>query len=428
MFWMVRLFERPALSVVKPVMRNNMDVSADIPIVFGVAIWGTEYCNDFMRCCLASLLAEGNIPALPNTHNKNRFIFCTTPEDWERIQIHPNFALLNRYIQAELIPLDIISKTDYEQQEKSLAYKFHMVTKAHKAIVSEMYDRKSLGCLLFPDTIFSKGALKAALTFIENKKAVLCHFPRFATDTVIEKLETQGYIQPGVPITIENRKLVALGIENMNIEVLGQRWDIPYTFDIASEIWVKTPNNSMVCHSLAWCPVFIDYSKLSYHNIECLENNTIDGSYLRHNFKIEDLHLISDSDDFFILSYSPHAKLRPQKMPNDLKKSAHDRYKIGYWQSHIKLSWGGFIDSLKLELLKQVVYVHAENLTQDVEELEKKSRDIIKEILQEDIGLYEKKFWKFRYLFDKLRRVNNKQINSVDIEKIADLIAENSYE
>lgn len=406
-----------------------MDVNENIPIIFGVVIWGEEYCNNFMRGCLASLLAEGNIPALPNIHNKNRFLFCTTNEDWAQIQHHPNFVLLSRYIQPELLPLDMISKNEYKEEEKLLAYKFHIVTKAHKVIVSAMYDRKSLGCLLFPDTIFSKDALKSALTFVENKKAVLCHSPRFATDKVIEELETRGYIQSGKPISIDNRDLVTICMENMNLEVLGQRWDVPYTFDIASEIWNETENKGGIFHSLAWCPIFINYNKLNQHNVECLENNTIDGTYLGHNFKIEDLHLIADSDDFFMLSYSPHAKLRPQKIPNDLSEVEHDNYKIAYWKSHIKSAWGGFVDSLKLELFKQTVYVHSGDLTLSDRELNKKANTIINAILQDKVILKEKRLWGLKYLFNlRLKTNNKKNISSLYIEKVTDLITQNSYD
>ncbi|MCH9769658.1 MAG: hypothetical protein K0U12_02150, partial [Gammaproteobacteria bacterium] len=240
------------------------------PIYFGAAVWGKDFCQAFMQYCIASLLAEGNIPALPNLNNQNRFLFCTTPEDWEWLQVHPYFILLNRYIKPELMPLEPISEAEYQKLNHPLVYKLYVVTQAHKRLVEKMHQAGSIGSMVFPDTIYANNALKNiyARLLESDKKVVLMYFSRFATPELLDALEAHGYVQKNQPINIANRDLIGYALKHRNLEVLAQGWELLYAFDFINEIWwaLSNPDNGVLSHSVAWNPVFINYSKLSSHN------------------------------------------------------------------------------------------------------------------------------------------------------------------
>src|SRR3990167_10386002 len=89
------------------------ETSNPLPIYFGVAIWGKAFCQVFADYCLLSLLANGNIPALPNLSNENKFLFCTTEEDWEWLQSQPPFILLSQHITPEFVPIDLYPEENY---------------------------------------------------------------------------------------------------------------------------------------------------------------------------------------------------------------------------------------------------------------------------------------------------------------------------
>ena len=360
---------------------KNLNPEVSTPIYFGVAIWGKTFCQEFMEYGLLSLLASGNIPALPNFKNQNRFLFCTTSEDWEWLQLHPSFMLLNRYITAERIPLDLISEEEYQKLGVKLAYKLYVVTGAHAALVSRMYQVKCIGSIIFPDTVYAKDSLKSVYPHIlkEDKKAVLVHFPRFSTPELFKDLKEHGYIKPQTPIEIENRELIKHALKHRNLEVLVQNWEFLYAFHVITDLWWSiSKNEGMLFHSVMWWPIFIDYSKLTSHNTECLKHSTIDASYLYNNFIKDDLHVIMDSDEFIMISYGPHSNFRLKNIGGG-GRSNHIS-KIIHWRAMIKsLTW--FIDPLKLELLKYPVFVHVNDLTRKDYKIEKKSRRIMQKIL-----------------------------------------------
>ena len=368
------------------------------PIYFGVAIWGRVFCQAFMEHCLLSLLASGNIPALPNVNNRNKFLFCTTLEDWEWLQSHPHFILLSQYITPELVLIDLISEEEHQKLGQPWAYKFHVVTRAHTALVSRMHQARCIGSLVFPDTIYAKNALQSVYPHIlkSDKKAILVHFPRFATPKLLQDLDEHGYIKPQMPIEIENRDLIRHALKHKNLELLAQNWKSLYIFDFVTEIWWPlAEHGGLLCHSFMWCPVFIDYSKLTSHNTTCLKNNTIDGSYLYHNFTKDDLYVVTDSDDFVMISYSPHAKLDFRSKMDD-KGLFSDIPKITYWRKVIGLL-PGFVDPLKLELLKHSVFVHVNDLTRKEYRIEKKSQQIVQKILSNP-NMLERMFTKLKSL------------------------------
>jgi hypothetical protein len=67
--------------------------------VVGVIAWGERFVDKFMNYCLASLLAEGNIPALAR---KGRVVLSvvTTEADRDRMTAHPSFARLRQFAEV----------------------------------------------------------------------------------------------------------------------------------------------------------------------------------------------------------------------------------------------------------------------------------------------------------------------------------------
>jgi hypothetical protein len=354
-------------------------------IYFGIAIWGRDFCQKFLDNCLASLLAKGNIPALPNS-GQNKFIFCTTPEDWEWFQAQPLFVILSQHLTPEFMPIQMTLEGQDENAKATMIPKFQIVTQAHARLVSRMYQDKAIGSLIFPDTLYSSDSFKTVFPRILKKevKGVVACVPRLSTPVLLTELAEQGYIKPGEPTELPNRKLVHYALKHMNTEMLAQNWKSLYAFDFITDIWLplqKELTQGIVTHSFAWCPILLDYSKLSSHNVQCLENNTIDGAYLYSNFKLEELYRITDSDEFLMISYSPHTGLRLKEKFPPLKSSIHTIKQVNYWRKMIGHSLGGFVDQLKLGLLQSTIYMHTADLTESDYEQGAESNKIISLIL-----------------------------------------------
>lgn len=390
-------------------------------IYFGIAIWGKDFCQKFLDNCLASLLANGNIPSLPNNGN-NKFLFCTTPEDWVWLQSQPLFILLSKYMNPELMPLQMISEEDFQDKEKSMAYKFHIVTKAHSDIVDRMYRDQVIGSLIFPDTLYSNNSFKSVFPHILKKetKAVIACVPRLCTPTLLDNLAELGHIKSGLPTEIPNRDLIRHALMHMNTEVLAQNWNSLYAFDFITDIWLplrKNTSEGIVTHSFAWCPILMDYSKLASHNIKCLENNTIDGAYLYSNFKFENLYVIKNSDEFVMISHSPHTRLRIKEKILHTSRILNSIKKVIYWRKMIQLSLGGFVDPLKLQLLKIAVVMHINDLKIRDLRIRKQSNNIVDKVLNEP-RLMER-YLTEHYLSEDLNDIQEQKNANVDINKSA---------
>lgn len=401
------------------------------PIYFGIAIWGEDFCKKFLENCLASLLANGNIPALPN-NGHNKFLFCTTPNDWEWLKSQPLFILLSQYLTAEFMPIKMAAGDDSQNNSESMAQKFQIVTQAHSDILDRMYREKAIGSLIFPDTIYANNSLKSVFPNIlkNNIKAVLACVPRLSTPSLLNSLSEQGYIQSDTPTNIPNRTLAYNALMHMNTEVLAQNWNSLYAFDFITDIWLpldKHPSDGIVTHSFAWCPIFMDYSKLASHNIKCLENNTIDGAYLYSNFKIDDLYVVTDSDEFLMISYSPHTRLRIKEKMQHNNPRIDTIKKIAYWRKMIEMSLGGFVDPLKLELLRFPIILHSRELGKKDCQVRNKTNSIVNNILDKP-SFTERLVSKFHFnrfsnKIYSLRKVNTPQQTSI----IDELITGHAY-
>src|SRR3990167_4270021 len=124
-------------------------------IYFGIVLWGEKFREFFVNYSLSSLLAPGNIPALANRENQNRFLICTTPEDWEWLQSQSNFFLLQRYMEAEFLPLKILQEEEYRKLDDILnSCKIYNMNQGHIALVKRMYASGPVGSIVIPDLVY----------------------------------------------------------------------------------------------------------------------------------------------------------------------------------------------------------------------------------------------------------------------------------
>jgi hypothetical protein len=149
------------------------------PFYFIVVFWGERFRNYFLNFCLPTLLAPGNIPSLLNRGNK--FVICTTIEDWALIQNVPIFELLKAYIEPVLIeiPWPDPNRTGCE----------HMGV-GHKPATQMAHRDEAYGVILTPDFMLSDGSVAALQRHaVEGKQVVLNVALRFGEEPLFYHLE-----------------------------------------------------------------------------------------------------------------------------------------------------------------------------------------------------------------------------------------------
>lgn len=375
-------------------MNNEHDIYRTTPIYFGVSVWGREFCESFVNCALASLLAAGNIPALENISGKNLFIIFTTKEDWEWLAEHPLLTLLRQYMAVEFMEMPSISEEDYLQLNNALkSRKLYLMTLGHRQILNKMYEDKAVGSIVISDSIYSNNSIQSAYQHIANgKTAVMVFCPRFSTTSIIEELRENQYLHPDRPLSIDSRKLLEIAINNLHIDVKMQDWDAPHLPEFLFETSWRLPDEiGLLFHTWTCWYSFINYSRLSKHNIQSLDNNTIDGVYFSANLNSKECHFITDSDEFTLISFSPHIerKTSPIYRPFQTKKIL-ERIKIRFAKRKIFGTLNMQTDAFKLEFAKSPIYLHVKDLTPSCVNIQNSAQTIMQKILTDRTSMFDR--------------------------------------
>lgn len=295
--------------------------SALRPFYFNVVVWGGRFRGYFLNLCLPTLLAPNNIPALHN-RNKNKFLICTTLDDWDAMLSSPMFELLQEYVDPVFIRIPV-------PHERGLGYQHIHMGVGHKLATDMMYRDQAYGVILTPDCLLSDGSIAALERHaVAGDHVVLSAALRFAEEPLLGHLATpEGFegvdasIEPGQPLSLSARQLVAAGLKSMHSETLRYEWDKPYFADTPSACWWAVPNGEgIVIHSLSWAPLLLDYNAISNHNTTALERWTMDGDYVYNNFSDSfRIAVIEDSDEIMHVSWAPLEDRRQQLVAERLK-------------------------------------------------------------------------------------------------------------
>ncbi len=326
------------------------------PLYFIVVFWGERFRNYFLDLCLPTLLAPGNLPALPQMP-RSKFLICTTYEDWEAMNSFPIFALLKRYVDPVFLEIPPCPPDVHGC--------IHMGV-GHRKACQMAYEAKAYPFVVTPDSMFSDGIISRLQTLAKNGvELVLVPALRFAEEPLFERLSEKGVSPFGrkgaaEPISLTGRELAGLCLPSMHSETQSYEWDAPYFCKYPSATWWRVPGGDrIVVHCLSWAPLLFDFRAVEKHDTSVFDNWTFDGDYVYKNLgNIKKMHLVLDSDEMFIASWAPLADksydLTPQPLlQNDwfgglIRKAIFQRY-----------FYSGVFDPLKQSIFFQPIRWHA---------------------------------------------------------------------
>ena len=290
------------------------------PFYFYVVLWGPRFRDYFLEYCLPSLLSPKNIPALINGR-KNKFLIATRPEDWAAITATSIFKLLEEHIEPVYIEIPPCPPDKNGCQ--------HMGT-GHKIATELAFANKAYGVMITPDLLLSEGTVARLQEHaIAGKHVVLTAALRFAEEPFLGHLEARDVIPAGVsrrdtgtPLVISGRQMVAAAMNGLHSETRRYEWDVPYFAEFPVACWWRVPDeDGMVLHCFSWAPLLLDYGAVERHDVSTLETWTIDGDYVYKNFgDASNLHVVQDSDEMFLASWSPLEDKRFDLKPNPVFK------------------------------------------------------------------------------------------------------------
>jgi hypothetical protein len=325
------------------------------PFFFLITFWGKTYRDYFLDICLASLLAEGNIPAL-NKQRRSRILICTTDDDRRAIDQHPLMMRAREFVQVEFIEIPF--------PEPGLG-KMLAMSKGHMLLSQAAFEAKAYGVFLTPDLMLSDGSCIALERLADaGRKVVLTVAIRFAYETLWPQLGEAGFVVPGEPLAVPPRKLMAMALQCLHTETLRYDFDSPWFADVPVSVYWRVPDKSgILIHSFSWAPLLVDYAHLAGHDTETFRDWTLDGDYIYRNFPDpRDIYVVTDSDEISLVSFTREADLHFELIPRIVRGPKK-------WQTFLKLDLlsalarGPIMDPLKRAIFPIPVRLHSADLT-----------------------------------------------------------------
>jgi hypothetical protein len=367
-----------------------------IRLYLSVVFWGEEYRRYFLDYSLASLMAEGNIPAITDKANA-RLLIATTEEDWQAIQSEPIFKAAEALIAIEHVPHEVPANVPTSE-------KMAVMSQAHRKLARRMFEDRAHGSFIYPDMVVATNFLsKLEELARKGRKAVLYMNVRFANEKMLHALQARGIAKHGAPLTIKAPELVRLTIENMHSEMARGGFDSNgYDYGCASFFWVVTPGKDLVFHCGSWVPMLIDYRAIKGHDLRTFDLSTIDGDYVARNFPLDEVYASRSSDELFMISFTPESRLHYSLKPYVPYRFAWLRNLLKIYRAHRYLYEQGILDPIKKEIIRLPIRLRGGNVSEEEwQRVEAKSAAVMRRIERSDFSLNDRML---NLLIDVLRR------------------------
>lgn len=342
-----------------------IDSSKLNPFYIHVVVWGEKFRHYLLDYAIPSLLSPRNLPALVNGI-KNKFLFCTTREDWTHIQKHPTFAILQKYITPVFIAIPPPPPHVSGCQHMSIG---------HKLATEMCFHDQAYGIALTPDLVLSDGAL----TYIENcalkgKDVVFCAAIRFAEEPFFAHLKKLG-IQidlSSASLTLSGSELVDCAIHAFHSETSAYDFHAAHYVANAPITLQRIKDEGLLIHSMSWCPLLLNYGAISQHDTHTFEKWTMDGDYVYRNFAQTDaIEVSTDSEEVMLISWAPLI-YNQQKLASSPLRRFSKYYRQWFNSMTMRAALKNPIyDPMKIKLFSTPVYWHRFQIGDDWLQAEK---------------------------------------------------------
>ncbi len=342
-------------------MPQQQEPVLDRPFYIIIVLWGEQFRNYFLRYCLPSLLAPGNVPALA-TKTRSKLLLATRPEDWAAMRETAIFHAAERYL--DFIYLEIPPCPPGKMPVD------HMGA-GHLLACNIAFRDKAYGVFLTPDVMLSEGTMARVQALVrEGAELVQVAALRLGEEPFFSRLTETGLLSEGnhsltgVPISISGGDFVNVGLWSLHSETLSYEWSSPcfcqpFNILMPSAAWWRVPGeDALIIHSLSFASLAFDYAAVEKHDTTALETAQLDADYVYKNLgHSKAIVAIHDSDEAFLAGWTP---LAAKPHPLVANPSYTNRYItwIAKGARFRQVFYGGFFDPLKQRMFFETIRWH----------------------------------------------------------------------
>ncbi len=256
-----------------------------------VPVWGREYTRIFTDLLLPTLLAPGNIPALPYPE-RHVFQIYTTPADRAVIEASPVHAQLKRHIR-------VVFRRVRAHPEKG-GNPYAIQSDCYRRAIREADAADQAMVFLTPDSVMADGSLRNLARIAgTGVRAVLGVGVRLVKETVGDALLRNHRSDDGV-IAIGPRELVRLALPNIHPIAKAHFYhDEGYGLFLSNLYW-RIGTEGLLARCFHLHP-FMVYPRVKNAPF----TTTVDGDYIETACPdLTDTYVVTDSDEFWAFELS----------------------------------------------------------------------------------------------------------------------------
>ncbi|OGV29514.1 MAG: hypothetical protein A3E88_00255 [Legionellales bacterium RIFCSPHIGHO2_12_FULL_35_11] len=256
---------------------------------YTVVVWGDDYINMLLQVSLRCFLSENNIPGVSNL-STSKFIFVTTPRDYETISQSAIFKKLATYLEIVFVELDSKEENVYSR-----------VTRGYELATILATEQQACVVYLLPDCIISDGTFLSLYKYAkEGRDVVLLPGPRVIKEKFLSLVQKLN-LADSEPLSLSPRKLAKIGLSCLHDEFDNYnytrkqftKWPHMVTFDIPGE-------EGLLIRAFHLHPLMVNYTNREnpiFFNIL----DTIDAGFIQRNYKNLNAFVWEQDSDNMIL-------------------------------------------------------------------------------------------------------------------------------
>lgn len=256
------------------------------------ALWGESFADYFLRYCVRSILAPGNLPTLAARFDCSYQIHLDAAAK-SRLESAPGFAALKKICPVELRVHHVPRIADV----------YAAVNPLNQAALSRAYERRAAMLFLTPDMLVADGSFAHLADLIEGgARAVYVCPPRLDRERLAAQLPSSA--DDAAPLTMPPRDLVRLGLSCLHRISDLCFWGRSEITTWPHHLFFEAPGEGFVARGFHLHPLYVAPAS----RIDLL------GSTFDTWFPVaacpdyRDVRVVADSDDLMIFEFSAPEK------------------------------------------------------------------------------------------------------------------------
>ena len=256
-------------------------------------VWGPWHVAIMGQVMLPTLLAPGNLPALAKRYDV-RYRISTTHADKARIEALPVFRTL-----ANTTAVELVVDTDEERPEP-----IHHVNWYHKAI-QDARDSGALCAFVPPDVAWSDGTFdRMGAIMAAGKLGTAMPYVRVISETCLPEMNAMTRASDG-SLAIRPGELVRTGMRHLHPLTAAALADGRHGRPSLEMLW-RVPGEGLVLRHIVRELFSFDPNRIELTHLW----------YAGGKVSPRDIHVVTDSDEMFMLSFAPLLKDGPLYLQN----------------------------------------------------------------------------------------------------------------